>query len=168
MRATRDWFQSFRECADPTRERGLIDIAGGKGEHGENRRRIVGDQLIAVEVEKKLDRDISSALVAIDERMVASDSEAICRCKIGEVRVSVRVQIPGSGERGLQQAGIARAGTATMFGELSFVNRNDDFGREPGESRHFASSRSTARRFFMIARAAFICASKSSLCGVMR
>lgn len=157
-----------RVFADPAGERWLVDVARGEGKHDEDRCRIVGYELIAVDVEKKLDRNISSTLVAVDEGMVTRNSEAVRRCKIGDVRRSIGAQIPGPGERGLEQAGIARAGSATMLGKLRFVNCNDHVGRKPSDAGHLASSRNTARRFFMIARAAFICDSNSSLCGVMR
>jgi hypothetical protein len=43
-----------------------------------------------------------------------------------------------------------------MLRDLRFVNHDDDGTIDPDPPGHFASSRSTARRFFMIARAAFI------------
>ena len=55
-----------------------------------------------------------------------------------------------------------------VFGDLFVVHCQDDRRVDPVPFLHFASSRSTARRRFMILCAAFICASNAGLCGVMR
>ena len=70
---------------------------------------------------------------------------------------------------------VANPSLATVLGQLLIVDREHDVQFDPdgvryGWSPHayFASSRSTARRFFMILRAAVICDSNSGLYGVSR
>src|SRR5205809_5493906 len=72
------------------------------------------------------------------------------------------------GERRIQKPGITYPDTAAMLGQLLLVNCDNNFALQPGPALHFASSRSTARRFFMIARAALICSSNSGLFTVRR
>jgi len=45
--------------------------------------------------------------------------------------------------------------------DLTFADRDCDRGSKPDPAGHFASSRSTARRFFVMSRAPFICFSNS-------
>ena len=53
------------------------DVAGGEGEHGADTVGIFGLQLEAVEREKKLGADKGGTFVAIDERVIAGDAEAV-------------------------------------------------------------------------------------------
>jgi len=55
-----------------------------------------------------------------------------------------------------------------VLGQLRIVDRQDDRMVNPDPAAHFASSRRTSRRSFMISRATRICASNSGLCVVMR
>ena len=81
---------------------------------------------------------------------------------------AIRGKILRPRERRLEQTAITNAGSSTMFRNLLVMDRQNHRLLDPRPVLHLASSRKTARRRFMILRAAFICASNSGLCGVKR
>ena len=63
-------------------------------------------------------------------------------------------------ESRIEQALVSKSRTATVLGKLFVVRGENDRALDPDPFPHFASSRSTARRFFAMRRTCFICASK--------
>jgi hypothetical protein len=92
--------------------------------------------------------------------MIAGDAETVgCgarRC----IGIAIGDKIYRSGQGGFQQSDIAHTGCTAMFGKLGLVNRPDKRFLDPNEI-HFASSRKTLRRFFMMSSASIICCAKS-------
>jgi len=112
--------------------------------------------LISPEREKEFHRNECGALVAVHERMISRDSKSIGGCEIGMVGRFVRRQVERASECRLKEAGVAHPGAPAMLGQLGIVDCDDDLFVNPLPCCHFASSRRTARRSFMISRAAFI------------
>src|SRR3990167_336739 len=157
-------------CQQPGGEGLFGDIASGNSEHGDHTRCIVGGEAPAIEPQKQFGRHIARSLVSINKRMVARNSIAIRGCQRGCIRrrLAIVVQLLRLVQGRIQQTRIADACPAPMFGQLHFVDGNDDGSVQPDPFAHLASSCSTARRSFMISRATRICASNSGLWVVIR
>ena len=111
-----------------------------------------------------------SALVAIDETVIARNAERVCGREINNIRVALHRMIARPARCRLHKRQIAHAHTARMLGDLLIVDGQDDIFRHPAPSgiAHFASSLSTFRRSRMTREASRICRSKSGSNGVIR
>ena len=80
--------------AQPGGECRFRQVAGRQGEHGTDAVGIVSLQLVAVECKKKLGTDKCGTFIAVDERMIACDTEAIGgrqRSSVGLTIVAARL-----------------------------------------------------------------------------
>src|SRR5206468_3284060 len=108
------------------------------------------------------------ALVAVHERMVRREAIGVGGGELGGVGFAVGGPVQRAREGRIEQARIADAGTAAVLGELLVVRGENDGALDPDPLPHFASSRSTARRFLAMRRTCFICAAKRGSWGVSR
>src|SRR6266571_595259 len=144
---------------DPLCEIRLLHRSRGHREHGHYAPGVVGDQLVSVQREEEFHRDESGALVPVHERVVRRQPEGVGGGELRGVGLSVGRPIERTRERGVEQARIANAGAAAVVGKLLLVGGEYDRALDPDPLPHFASSRSTARRFFAMRRTCFIWAS---------
>ena len=107
-------------CPQPGGEGLFGDIASGNSEHGDHTRCIVGGEAPAIEPQKQFGRHIARSLVSINKRMVARNSIAIRGCQRGCIRrrLAIVVQLLRLAQGRIQQAWIANACPAPMFGQL--------------------------------------------------
>lgn len=98
-----------RMLADPRGERWLVDVTGRHGEHRQYACRVFRGQPVSIEFQEQFNCHEGGALVAVDERVIARDSEAIGCGEVGPVGLPVRLDIPWPCERRLQQAGVTSA-----------------------------------------------------------
>lgn len=124
---------------------------------------------MAVQRDEKFGGDEGRALVAVHERMIADDPECVGGGQIRDIgrRLPISGYVLGTRKGGLKQRLVAEAVCAAMFRKLFPMNREDDLLDRPRPC-HLANSRRALRRFFMILRAAVICASNAGLWGVSR
>jgi hypothetical protein len=72
---------------------------------------------VAVVVEECRGGDESGPLVAIDERVVSCDAVSIGGREVKRVGSAIRGQMSRTGERRLQESGVADAGRAAVLGK---------------------------------------------------
>ena len=89
--------------------------------------------------------------------MVAGDAVGVSGRQGGKVGIFVSRQMQRTSQGRLQKTLLAEARRAAVFGQVFFVQRQYDSLIHPVDRRHFANSRNTLRRFFMIRRARVIC-----------
>lgn len=98
--------------------------------------------------------------------MVLGKAKPIGCSKSGDIRLTISSKVDRAGECGIEQTFIANPRGPAMFGQLLAMCGKQYRAIKPSPI-HLASSRNTARRFFMISRAAFIWVSNSGSCGVI-
>jgi len=129
--------------------------------------RVVSFEHIAIESQEQFNRDKGSTLITVNEGVIFCYPEAIRGSEFGHIRLSIGRQILGARQGGLEYAPISDPGCSAMLCQLRFVNGENEFNLNPLPVSHFASSRRTLRRFFMILRATSICFSNSLSYGVI-
>src|SRR5207249_4649921 len=154
--------------ADPIGERRFLHRSCGDREHAHRAIDVVNDEPVPVQREEKLEGDECYALVAVHERMVRREAIGVGGGELGGVGFAVGGPVQRAREGRIEQARIADAGTAAVLGELLVVRGENDGALDPDPLPHFASSRSTARRFLAMRRTCFICAAKRGSWGVSR
>ena len=103
--------------ADPSREGGFVEHAGGDIQHVPRRICLIGTQGKAVHCQKQADRQKPCPLVAIDERVVSGQRHAIASRKISRIWLPVVGKIGGPRQSRLEQAFVAQAGSSAVFGQ---------------------------------------------------
>jgi hypothetical protein len=76
--------------AYPRGERSFVVVSGREGKHRQHAVAVVRCRPETVQFEKQLDSDERGTLVAVDERMVARNAEALGRGKLCAIRLAVR------------------------------------------------------------------------------
>ena len=109
--------------AQPGGEGGFVQFAGGQGKHVGHAVGIFRSQGVAIECQEQFRYDKRGALVAVNEGVVAGDAKRITCRQVGGIGLSVMGQLLRAGQRRLQQATVACACRAAMFGQLPFVQR---------------------------------------------
>lgn len=149
----------------PGGEIGLGDVTCGNAEHGQYAADIVSNEFKPIANQKKFNGYERGTFVAIDERMVAGDAKPVGRRKIAGVWIFIVRKIFRSRNGGRKSVGVTDTRQSTVFGQLLGMHCQQNRLLDPNPcsaaASHFASSRKTARRFFMMARAFSICASNS-------
>ncbi len=114
-----------------------------------------------IQEKKQLDRDKCSALVPIEERMIAGEPISVSGCTCSNVGLAIGSKVLRPREGRFEQSLVAQTRASPMRCELFFMNSADDGCVDPDKVHYFANSRNTLRRRFMTARAAVICSSKT-------
>jgi hypothetical protein len=91
-----------RVCADPPCEGAFVEVAGSQREHRQDAVSIIDLEVEAIQVKEQLDRNERGAFVAIDERVIARDPEAIGGGEVGIVWLAVCSHVSGASERRLE------------------------------------------------------------------
>lgn len=142
-------------AANPAGKVLFSSLARGKTKEHCHTVGIARDEIMPVERKKKLSHNISRPLVAVDEGMIARNSECVGRRERRRIRLAIERQVHRPAKRRLKRAPIANSRGAAMLGKLFVMDRENDTAVDEDPS-HLASSRNTARRRFMIFRASVI------------
>lgn len=127
--------------SNPARKPVFADIA--RSDRQDHRGGILRwhDKIDIVETEKHDHRSKRRALVAVDKRTVANDTERIRRSESRKVGCfSINELVERSPERRFQQAKITNAVRPAEQGELLGMNIDDNIALEPDRLAHFASA----------------------------
>src|ERR1700731_3966237 len=126
--------------AQPAREPVLIDSAGRYLENncgGVLRRHV---EIDPIEPEKHDHGAEGGPLVAVDEGMIARDSERIGGSERGKIGLPIGEFVERPRERGFEEPQIAYSIAAAKYGELLSMNIKDDISVEPFRLGHFANA----------------------------
>jgi hypothetical protein len=110
--------------AHPNRKLGFGQAAFGESDHDDVLVLVAGDEVGTVEREEDAAANVRRALVAVDEGMVAGQSECETGGKVGQIRwrIAVGMRLLRARQRLIQQVVVAHAGAAAVFRQLSFVD----------------------------------------------
>src|SRR6185295_18037926 len=122
---------------------------------------LIEGQLNTVLGEEQASQHPGSALVAINEWMIANDAKGIGSRKGCLIGLTISSEILRARKRRLKAALVARSSGTAVLGELLFMNRDRGFRANPAPLAHLASSRRIARSFLMISRASSISSTNS-------
>src|SRR6266850_7453045 len=127
-------------CAEPRRKGGLIEGSGGEAQDGLCGGFFRGCETITVHFEKEDADEEAGAFVAIEEGVVADNTEGVGGSHVDDVRVVlVGVKLLGPGECGLKQAKVAHTCGAAVEGEKAAVEREGVGLVNPSRFTHVAS-----------------------------
>src|SRR6266850_2931284 len=111
-------------CAEPRGKGGLIEGSGGEAQDGLCGGFFGGNELIPVHFEEEDTDEEAGAFVAIEEGVVADNTEGVGSGHVDDVRVVlVGVKLLGPGECGLEEAQVANTCRAAVEGEKAAVER---------------------------------------------
>lgn len=108
--------------AEPVGQVGFGQSAGGKGDHRAGGVGRIECQRHLIEREEQARQHPTGALVAIDEGMVADDTERIGRGQLARIILPISPLVDRTGQPGFEQPVIPNAGAAAMFGQLAIMN----------------------------------------------
>jgi hypothetical protein len=124
--------------ADPRGKARLVEIAGGEREHRQGRIGLRRFEPVSVQAEEEANTQETSALVAVDERVVPDQPPAIGRGEIGKVGLAVREQVLRARARRFEEPFVTQAHAAAMLGETFVVQELERAAIDPAP-RHLAS-----------------------------
>jgi hypothetical protein len=110
--------------AVPGGEGGFIEGSGGEAEDGLRGGFFGGGEARAVHFEEEDTEEEAGPFVAIEEGVVADNTDSVGRSQVYDVRfVAISMELPRSGKSGLKQTDMAHAGRTTVEGEKAVMER---------------------------------------------
>jgi len=126
---------------DPACQHVLANLAGRQSEHHCGRRLLRRIEIHSIEAEEDDHRRKRCSFVAVNERMIARDAEAVGRGQHRKIGLAVRELVPRSGEGRLKKTKIADAVGPAEERQLFGMKIEDDVELEPfNRLGHFASA----------------------------
>ena len=118
----------------------LGDLAGGKAQNNRGCRLRWCVEIHAIEPKEYDYRSEGRPLVAVNERMIARDAEAVGGRKRRNAAFAVTEFVKRSRQRGFEQAAIANSVRAAEESKLLGMKIDDDIEFQPSRLVHFASA----------------------------
>ena len=146
--------------AHPARELRFVDLASRNGEHGQRGIGLARHQAPAVERQQHADRQKSDALFAVDEGVVARQTETVGREQVGHIRLAIESRIQWPRGRGVEQTFITQPTGAAMLGQALVVQQFERAPVKPAPA-HLASWWKVSRYSRMNSRPISSCWSRS-------
>ena len=140
----------------------LVQFTRGQGERLKRRVHLSRGEAAPVQLEEQHRRGEGRPLVAVHERMVAHQSERIGGGQLEQIRLAVGEELPGSGQRGIEQGRVAQPPPTAELGEQPLLQRQNRLPKDPVRFPHFASARRVFRYRRMTPSAASICRTNCS------
>ena len=132
-----------RVLGDPRPELLVVEFAPGERQHGAHLIDLVRIEPATVERQEHRDREHRNALVAVHERVVLREAEAVGCCEAGQLRVRLVAEaVARASACSLQQPRIADPGQSTEQRQGLVMQRHHHRPAQPSGLHHQASSRS--------------------------